>query len=70
VQISQNGASNNEMFNLAPSLYFYQKNPYNETENSYNYTSDKAGTYYLSSNIKGFNQNNEIPGTYNAQNQP
>ncbi|WQS09988.1 vacuolating cytotoxin domain-containing protein [Helicobacter pylori] len=69
VQISQNGVSNNEMFNLAPSLYDYQKNPYNETENSYNYTSDKVGTYYLTSNIKGFNQNNEIPGTYNAQNQ-
>ncbi len=69
VQISQNGVSNNEMFNLAPSLYDYQKNPYNETENSYNYTSDKAGTYYLTSNIKGFNQNNEIPGTYNALNQ-
>ncbi len=69
VQISQNGVSNNEMFNLAPSLYDYQKNPYNESENSYNYTSDKAGTYYLTSNIKGFNQNNEIPGTYNAQNQ-
>ncbi len=70
VQISQNGVSNNEMFNLAPSLYDYQKNPYDESSNSYNYTSDKAGTYYLSSNIKGFNQNNEIPGTYNAQNQP
>ncbi len=70
VQISQNGASNNEMFNLAPSLYDYQKNPYDESANSYNYTSDKAGTYYLNSNIKGFNQNNEIPGTYNAQNQP
>ncbi|WQS94980.1 vacuolating cytotoxin domain-containing protein [Helicobacter pylori] len=69
VQISQNGVSNNEMFNLAPSLYDYQKNPYNESANSYNYTSDKAGTYYLTSNIKGFNQNNEIPGTYNAQNQ-
>ncbi|WP_187842494.1 vacuolating cytotoxin domain-containing protein [Helicobacter pylori] len=69
VQISQNGISNNEMFNLAPSLYDYQKNPYNETENSYNYTSDKVGTYYLTSNIKGFNQNNEIPGTYNALNQ-
>lgn len=24
----------------------------------------------MNSNIKGFNQNNEIPGTYNAQNQP
>ncbi len=70
VQISQNGVSNNEMFNLAPSLYDYQKNPYNENENSYNYTSNKTGTYYLTSNIKGFNQNNEIPGTYNAQNQP
>ncbi len=69
VQISQNGVSNNEMFNLAPSVYDYQKNPYNETENSYNYTSDKAGTYYLTSNIKGFNQNNEILGTYNALNQ-
>lgn len=70
VQISQNGVSNNKMFNLAPSLYDYQKNPYNETENSYNYTSDKVGTYYLTSNIKGFNQNNKTPGTYNAQNQP
>ncbi|WP_033753933.1 vacuolating cytotoxin domain-containing protein [Helicobacter pylori] len=70
VQISQNGASNNTMFNLAPSLYDYQKNPYNESANSYNYTSDKVGTYYLTSNIKGFNQNNETPGTYNAQNQP
>ncbi len=70
VQISQNGASNNEMFNLAPSLYDYQKNPYDESANSYNYTSDKAGTYYLTSNIKGFNQNNETPGTYNALNQP
>ncbi len=70
VQISQNGVSNNEMFNLAPSLYDYQKNPYNESANSYNYTSDKTGTYYLTSNIKGFNQNNEIPGTYSAQNQP
>ncbi len=70
VQISQNSASNNEMFNLAPSLYDYQKNPYDESASSYNYTSDKAGTYYLNSNIKGFNQNNETPGTYNAQNQP
>ncbi len=70
IQISQNGASNNMMFNLAPSLYFYQQNPYNESTNSYNYTSDKVGTYYLTSNIKGFNQNNETPGTYNAQNQP
>ncbi|WP_033787581.1 vacuolating cytotoxin domain-containing protein [Helicobacter pylori] len=70
VQISQNGASNNTMFNLAPSLYFYQQNPYNESANSYNYTSDKVGTYYLTSNIKGFNQKNETPGTYNTQNQP
>ncbi|WQV01553.1 vacuolating cytotoxin domain-containing protein [Helicobacter pylori] len=70
VQISQNGVSNNTMFNLAPSLYFYQQNPYNESANSYNYTSDKVGTYYLTSNIKGFNQKNETPGTYNAQNQP
>ncbi|WRA29683.1 vacuolating cytotoxin domain-containing protein [Helicobacter pylori] len=70
VQISQNGVSNNEMFNLAPSLYDYQQNPYDESANSYNYISDKAGTYYLSSSIKGFGKNNEIPGTYNAQNQP
>ncbi|EQD88927.1 vacuolating cytotoxin family protein [Helicobacter pylori SouthAfrica50] len=70
IQISQNGTSNNTMFNLAPSLYFYQQNPYNESANSYNYTSDKVGTYYLTSNIKGFNQKNETPGTYNAQNQP
>ncbi len=70
VQISQNGVSNNTMFNLAPSLYFYQQNSYNESANSYNYTSDKVGTYYLTSNIKGFNQKNETPGTYNAQNQP
>ncbi|GAA8165397.1 hypothetical protein HpDR146_07920 [Helicobacter pylori] len=70
VQISQSGVSNNAMFNLAPSLYDYQKNPYDESANSYNHTSDKAGTYYLSSNIKGFGKNNEIPGTYNAQNQP
>ncbi|WQV43503.1 vacuolating cytotoxin domain-containing protein [Helicobacter pylori] len=70
VQISQNGVSNNAMFNLAPSLYDYQQNPYDESSNSYNYTSDKAGTYYLSSSIKGFGKNNEIPGTYNAQNQP
>ncbi|WP_121036025.1 vacuolating cytotoxin domain-containing protein [Helicobacter pylori] len=70
VQISQNGVSNNTMFNLAPSLYFYQQNPYNESANSYNYTSDKVGTYYLTSNIKGFNQKNETPGTYNTQNQP
>ena len=63
VQISQNGASNNEMFNLVPSLYFYQKNPYDESSNSYNHTSDKAGTYYL-------NHINETPGTYNVQNQP
>ncbi|MGL2737249.1 vacuolating cytotoxin domain-containing protein [Helicobacter pylori] len=70
VQISQNGVSNNAIFNLAPSLYDYQQNPYDESANSYNYTSDKAGTYYLSSNIKGFGKNNEIPGTYNAQNQP
>ncbi|WP_187853959.1 vacuolating cytotoxin domain-containing protein [Helicobacter pylori] len=70
VQISQNGVSNNAMFNLAPSLYDYQQNPYDESANSYNYTSDKAGTYYLSSSIKGFGKNNEIPGTYNVQNQP
>ncbi len=70
VQISQNGVSNNAMFNLAPSLYDYQKNPYDESSNSYNHTSGKAGTYYLNSNIKGFNQNNKTPGTYNAQNQP
>ncbi|WQV53590.1 vacuolating cytotoxin domain-containing protein [Helicobacter pylori] len=70
VQISQNGVSNNAMFNLAPSLYDYQQNPYDESSNSYNHTSDKAGTYYLSSSIKGFGKNNEIPETYNAQNQP
>ncbi|MGL2858118.1 vacuolating cytotoxin domain-containing protein, partial [Helicobacter pylori] len=70
IQISQNGVSNNTMFNLAPSLYDYQKNPYDESSNSYNHTSGKAGTYYLNSNIKGFNQNNETLGTYNAQNQP
>ncbi|GAA8324022.1 hypothetical protein HpHA55_02110 [Helicobacter pylori] len=70
VQISQNGVSNNAMFNLAPSLYDYQQNPYDESANSYNYISDKASTYYLSSSIKGFGKNNEIPGTYNAQNQP
>lgn len=70
VQISQNGVSNNAMFNLAPSLYDYQQNPYDESANSYNYISDKAGTYYLSGSIKGFGKNNEIPGTYNAQNQP
>ncbi|GAA8271266.1 hypothetical protein HpDR2_04120 [Helicobacter pylori] len=70
VQISRNGVSNNAMFNLAPSLYDYQQNPYDESANSYNYISGKAGTYYLSSSIKGFGKNNEIPGTYNAQNQP
>ncbi|AFI06100.1 vacuolating cytotoxin domain-containing protein [Helicobacter cetorum] len=70
IQIAQNGTTNSSvMFNLAPSLYNYKQNAYDESTNSYNNVSDKVGTYYLTSNIKGLNKNNETPGTYNALNQ-
>ncbi|AFI06179.1 vacuolating cytotoxin domain-containing protein [Helicobacter cetorum] len=65
----------NTIFNIAPELYHYQTSKQNSTGYSYDYSDDKIGTYYLTSNIKGLftpkgSQTSQTPGTYSAFNQP
>ncbi|MGT0050400.1 vacuolating cytotoxin domain-containing protein [Helicobacter pylori] len=68
-------SASNTIFNIAPELYNYQTSKQNPTGYSYDYSDDQAGTYYLTSNIKGLftpkgSQTPQTPGTYSPFNQP
>ncbi|RVZ00265.1 vacuolating cytotoxin domain-containing protein [Helicobacter pylori] len=68
-------SASNTIFNIAPELYNYQSSKQNPTGYSYDYSDDQAGTYYLTSNIKGLftpkgSQTPQTPGTYSPFNQP
>ncbi|WP_367694803.1 vacuolating cytotoxin domain-containing protein [Helicobacter pylori] len=68
-------STSNTIFNIAPELYNYQASKQNPTGYSYDYSSNQAGTYYLTSNIKGLftpkgSQTPQAPGTYSPFNQP
>ncbi|WP_120902090.1 vacuolating cytotoxin domain-containing protein [Helicobacter pylori] len=68
-------SASNTIFNIAPELYNYQVSKQNPTGYSYDYSDNQAGTYYLTSNIKGLftpkgSQTHETPGTYSPFNQP
>ncbi|WRC08525.1 vacuolating cytotoxin domain-containing protein [Helicobacter pylori] len=68
-------SASNTIFNIAPELYNYQASKQNPTDYSYDYSDDQAGTYYLTSNIKGLftpkgSQTPQAPGTYSPFNQP
>ncbi|WRE62473.1 vacuolating cytotoxin domain-containing protein [Helicobacter pylori] len=68
-------SASNTIFNIAPELYNYQASNQNPTGYSYDYSDNQAGTYYLTSNIKGLftpkgSQTPETPGTYSPFNQP
>ncbi len=68
-------SSSNTIFNIAPELYNYQASKQNPTGYSYDYSDNQAGTYYLTSNIKGLftpkgSQTPQTPGTYSPFNQP
>ncbi|MCQ2746092.1 vacuolating cytotoxin domain-containing protein [Helicobacter pylori] len=68
-------SASNTIFNIAPELYNYQSSKQNPTGYSYDYSDNQAGTYYLTSNIKGLftpkgSQTPQAPGTYSPFNQP
>ncbi|WP_187914395.1 vacuolating cytotoxin domain-containing protein [Helicobacter pylori] len=68
-------SASNTIFNIAPELYNYQASKQNLTGYSYDYSGNQAGTYYLTSNIKGLftpkgSQTPQTPGTYSPFNQP
>ncbi|WP_139524531.1 vacuolating cytotoxin domain-containing protein [Helicobacter pylori] len=68
-------SASNTIFNIAPELYDYQASKQNPTGYSYDYSDNQAGTYYLTSNIKGLftpkgSQTPQAPGTYSPFNQP
>ncbi|EMG81799.1 vacuolating cytotoxin domain-containing protein, partial [Helicobacter pylori] len=68
-------SASNTIFNIAPELYNYQDSKQNPTGYSYDYSDNQAGTYYLTSNIKGLftpkgSQTSQTPGTYSPFNQP
>ncbi|WRB53946.1 vacuolating cytotoxin domain-containing protein [Helicobacter pylori] len=68
-------SDSNTIFNIAPELYNYQTSKQNPTGYSYDYSDNQAGTYYLTSNIKGLftpkgSQTPQTPGTYSPFNQP
>ncbi|WRF10933.1 vacuolating cytotoxin domain-containing protein [Helicobacter pylori] len=68
-------SASNTIFNIAPELYNYQASKQNPTGYSYDHSSNQAGTYYLTSNIKGLftpkgSQTPQAPGTYSPFNQP
>ncbi|NHB48825.1 toxin [Helicobacter pylori] len=68
-------SASNTIFNIAPELYNYQVSKQNLTGYSYDYSDNQAGTYYLTSNIKGLftpkgSQTPQAPGTYSPFNQP
>ncbi|WP_231170669.1 vacuolating cytotoxin domain-containing protein [Helicobacter pylori] len=67
-------SASNTIFNIAPELYNYQASKQNPTGYSYDYSDNQAGTYYLTSNIKGLftpkgSQTPQTPGTYSPFNQ-
>ncbi|WP_017282066.1 vacuolating cytotoxin domain-containing protein [Helicobacter pylori] len=68
-------STSNTIFNIAPELYNYQASKQNPTGYSYDYSDNQAGTYYLTSNIKGLftpkgSQTPQTLGTYSPFNQP
>ncbi|GAA8472726.1 vacuolating cytotoxin domain-containing protein [Helicobacter pylori] len=68
-------SASNTIFNIAPELYNYQASKQNPTGYSYDYSDNQAGTYYLTSNIKGLftpkgSQTPQTLGTYSPFNQP
>ncbi|BCJ00127.1 vacuolating cytotoxin domain-containing protein [Helicobacter pylori] len=68
-------SASNTIFNIAPELYNYQASKQNPTGYSYDYSDNQAGTYYLTSNVKGLftpkgSQTPQTPGTYSPFNQP
>ncbi|GAA8387759.1 vacuolating cytotoxin domain-containing protein [Helicobacter pylori] len=68
-------SASNTIFNIAPELYNYQASKQNPTGYDYDYSDNQAGTYYLTSNIKGLftpkgSQMPQTPGTYSPFNQP
>ncbi len=68
-------SASNTIFNIAPELYNYQASKQNPTGYGYDYSDNQAGTYYLTSNIKGLftpkgSQTPQAPGTYSPFNQP
>ncbi len=73
--LSNPNSTSNTIFNIAPELYNYQASKQNLTGYSYDYSDNQAGTYYLTSSIKGLftpkgSQTPETPGTYSPFNQP
>ncbi len=76
IEVSSNpNSASNTIFNIAPELYNYQASKQNPTGYSYDYSDNQAGTYYLTSNIKGLftpkgSQTPQTPGTYSPFNQP
>ncbi|MFP6316065.1 vacuolating cytotoxin domain-containing protein [Helicobacter pylori] len=68
-------SASNTIFNIAPELYNYQASKQNPTGYNYDYSDNQAGTYYLTSNIKGLftpkgSQAPQTLGTYSPFNQP
>ncbi|GAA7379724.1 vacuolating cytotoxin domain-containing protein [Helicobacter pylori] len=68
-------SASNTIFNIAPELYNYQASKQNPTGYGYDYSDNQAGTYYLTSNIKGLftpkgSQMPQTPSTYSPFNQP
>ncbi|WP_390420430.1 vacuolating cytotoxin domain-containing protein [Helicobacter pylori] len=68
-------SASNTIFNIAPELYNYQSSKQNPTGYDYDYSDNQAGTYYLTSNIKGLftpkgSQTPQTPSTYSPFNQP
>ncbi|GAA8297704.1 vacuolating cytotoxin domain-containing protein [Helicobacter pylori] len=68
-------SASDTIFNIAPELYNYQASKQNPTGYSYDYSDNQAGTYYLTSSIKGLftpkgSQTPQAPGTYSPFNQP
>ncbi|MDU9704253.1 vacuolating cytotoxin domain-containing protein [Helicobacter pylori] len=73
--LNNSNSASNTIFNIAPELYNYQASKQNPTGYSYDYSDNQAGTYYLTSNIKGLftpkgSQTPQVPGTYSPFNQP
>ncbi|WP_131142045.1 vacuolating cytotoxin domain-containing protein [Helicobacter pylori] len=73
--LNNTNSASNTIFNIAPELYNYQASKQNPTGYSYDYSDNQAGTYYLTSNIKGLftpkgSQTPQATGTYSPFNQP
>ncbi|CRF46170.1 putative vacuolating cytotoxin (VacA) paralog [Helicobacter heilmannii] len=73
VTISQNlNPIATNLYNIAPELYFYKQSN-TLKDNVYSYTDNRVGTFFLDGQIKGVYDSNgvqEIPGTYDAYNNP